>query len=200
MSIEVGKFYRHFKGGLYQVLNIAIHSESSEKLVIYQALYGTFEVYARPLVNFEELLSPEKYPNSVQKHRFEEISKEELAAAYGKELQNQVSAKFGKKNNEDSSSYNFDKSSTATVNDSEAYKEAIAAGVSPILLQFLDAENSEKKLDVIKANYMDIDEKTLTSIEVSLDIYSSEGTVDDRIAYICDNLRTKAKYENTRLR
>lgn len=46
--------YQHYKGALYEVLGIAQHSESGERLVIYRALYGQFGLWARPWAMFQE--------------------------------------------------------------------------------------------------------------------------------------------------
>lgn len=66
MEVVVGRVYRHFKGDYYIVENIAIHSETGEKMVIYRALYGEGRVYARPYDTFVE-----KVNKGEQEYRFQ---------------------------------------------------------------------------------------------------------------------------------
>ena len=53
MDLKLGKYWNH-KGGEYEVIGVASHSETKESFVIYKALYGDFSLWARPLKMFLE--------------------------------------------------------------------------------------------------------------------------------------------------
>ena len=68
-----GEVYRHFKGTKYVIVDTAIHTETGEKLVIYRSLDEEGKTFARPLDMFISRVDTEKYPDAIQKYRFEKI-------------------------------------------------------------------------------------------------------------------------------
>ncbi len=85
----VGCRYRHFKGGIYLVTDIALDTETEEPVVIYRKLVdsGTAYTYARPLKVFLSEVDREKHPNAEQKMRFEKVDAE-TETAENDELRN----------------------------------------------------------------------------------------------------------------
>ena len=81
-DIHVGDIVRHFKREwvsadtseyLYKVLAFASHTETGERLVIYQGMYEPFKICARPYDMFMSEVDREKYPDVKQKYRFEKL-------------------------------------------------------------------------------------------------------------------------------
>lgn len=72
-----GELYRHFKGNLYQIITVAREATCGEPYVVYQALYGAFGIWVRPLKNFMEPADRTKYPDAEQYWRFERVFRED---------------------------------------------------------------------------------------------------------------------------
>ena len=73
-----GRTFKHFKGDLYLLIDIAKHTESAVQLVIYKALYDECLMYARPIDMFLEKVDKIKYPNVSQEFRLELVNVESV--------------------------------------------------------------------------------------------------------------------------
>lgn len=70
-DVQIGRIYRHFKGDYYLVEGLARDSETGELCVIYRKLYGDGSLWVRPLRMFTSPVDREKYPQALQKYRFQ---------------------------------------------------------------------------------------------------------------------------------
>ena len=81
-EIKIHGIYKHFKGDYYLVEDIANHSETKEKYVVYRRLYGDNSLWIRPMDMFLSEVDQEKYPNVKQKYRFELQDIESVASNF----------------------------------------------------------------------------------------------------------------------
>ena len=191
---QAGEIYQHFKGKLYRIVALATHTETGEQLVIYQALYGEFQVFARPLSMFLEKVDAKKYPDAAGKDRFMRIPMAEAAA-----VPQPVPA---------SSENPVEPRPAAMPSESTVESRAVAASSEnsvepqpdPGLLAFLDADSYEEKLEVFAALEGKVDLHMLNAIAASLDLELSEGSLEEQYDTLKSCLMTLERYECNRLR
>ena len=176
-----GQIYRHFKGHLYQIVAIARHSETLEALVIYQALYGEFQVYARPLHMFMSELDKEKYSDVKQRERFELVR-----------VANEITMDEAYVEAED------------MVPPVAEHAEVQAAPQAPQLdagvEEFLDADSYEEKMRIFTGMQHRLTDDMINIMAISLDTEVPEGELEERIASLKNFLLMQVKYECSRVR
>nr|WP_308648560.1 DUF1653 domain-containing protein [uncultured Agathobacter sp.] len=189
-----GELYRHFKNKLYQIITVAQHSETGEKLVIYQALYGDFKTYARPLDMFVSEVDHEKYPDADQVYRFEKVVPEQKAESEHKTESEQKAVTQQKDGCGNTDSYAGSQAISQENNDN-------AEQINPGLLEFLDAETFDEKYNVLVSMRDNIDDKLIDDIAVVMDVVIPEGKLMDRYDDLKNTIRTRQRYEfSNRLR
>ncbi len=171
------EIYRHFKGNLYQIVTIAEHSETGEQLVIYQALYGDFKTYARPLAMFVSPVDKEKYPDVTQEYRFELQGEQRERSA--------VTEGAGEKE---------------MAKEPQQTERTETADLDPMLVQFLDADTYEERLNILAGVHHRITDDMITTMAVACDVEVAEGELEERYAALKTCLITLEKYECNRLR
>ena len=165
---RAGEFYMHFKGKLYQIVTVAIHTETEEPLVVYQAMYGTFKTYARPLAMFLSEVDHEKYPDVQQIYRFRKVELCENSVA---ELVDEV---------------------TAQENECDETEET--ADIEP-LLKFLDETDLHERLNILLQYRDQITETMLESMGMAMDCVLNGKTLEEKYYELDKVIRTKLQYE-----
>ena len=206
------EIYKHFKGNLYQIVTIAQHSETGEQLVIYQAMYGDFKTYARPLAMFTSEVDKVKYPEVQQKFRFE--------------LQGADADRQTRETDEVNGGQTTTQAvPTATARDAAIWTAQAAAvqdaatvaaqataqpasvetqpeepELDPLVLEFLDADSYEQKLNILAGLHHRITDEMITTMAIACDIEVNDGETEERYEELKNCLLTMEKFECNRLR
>ena len=222
MIPQANQIYRHFKGNLYKIITIAVHTETEEELVIYQALYGDFKIYARPLSMFMSEVDKVKYPDAVQKMRFEPIEQMvgNIMSAENVQVQRREenTATMDAENTE-KEGYHRQAESAGTdnivqkaENDKEAAKadgeadknietesEAETVSIDPLLEAYLDTDSYRERLNILHGLQHRITDHMLNTMAIVIDFELPEGDIQTKYNALNDCLLTKEKYECNRI-
>ena len=170
------EIYRHFKGNLYRIITIAVHSETEEQMVVYQGLYGDFPTYCRPLSMFVSEVDHDKYPEVTQKYRFERLDNPANSDTDVKPAQN---VELTEEDN------------ICT----QAEEKEDVPDVDPLILEFLDAETVLEKKNILAALHHRITDEMINTLAIAMDIVIEEGDTQERYRQLKNCLDTIDRYE-----
>lgn len=185
-----GEFYRHFKNRLYQIVSIAYHSETNEAMVVYQALYGEYRIWVRPLSMFMEEVDRNKYLEVEQQYRFEKV---DMAGSAAKAAEPAVKEKT-------TPAVSAQPNISQKKNPS-GYGEV--RPMSPYLLEFFDAMDEkyyDKMLEALAKLSGHATQKEIDDICMVLDMQTISDSVEEQIAEIRRQIHTLKKFDGERLR
>lgn len=218
---EPQQFYRHFKNKMYQIVSIAIHSETREEMVVYQALYGDYKVYVRPLDMFMSEVDRNKYPDVRQKYRFERVDsngtsleedslqdstsfgsvikpvvKEHIEAVKAASRDEEVHGSI----EEERAKFRSEPYKPSVVMEKSVDEEAQELNLDPLVIEFMDADLAADKNDILSKLRPTITNDMIDIMAMSLGVVVNEGDVYDRYNDLRTCLTTMEKFESSRLR
>lgn len=187
--------YRHFKGNLYQILTLAKDAEDGSEQVVYQALYGSFQVYVRPLAMFMSETDHEKYPNCGQKYRFEKMEEKEAD-----NVQSVIGDAYTEEKAEDEMQSVVCDTSVLEKSEEETQQYEEELTLDPTVLAFLDAGTNEERINLLASLHHRITDEMINTMAVSVDVEIEQGPLEERYQALKNCLLTKQKFEKQRIR
>lgn len=204
------QIYRHFKGNLYKIITTATHTETGEKMIVYQALYGEFQDFVRPLAMFLEEVDREKYPEITQKYRFELVARAAGEVPEDEEEEKEILQKEASENHIAKNDTSASEASAKEDYDKEIVKEEIVKAeeeteeeefhLDPLLEAYLDTSDCKEKLNILDSMKDRITDDMITTMALVMDFEIPEGDLLERLQALRACLAMREKYEGTRLR
>ncbi len=196
--------YRHFKGNIYQIRCLAKHSETGETMVVYQAMYDTFQIYVRPLAMFMEEVDIVKYPDVKQRYRFELLQDmEPVSAPQTEDMERRAEQGPSQPHNRETSEIAKQAEAGPAGKDNMQAQAAESDGqlnIDPLVMEFLEADTYGQRLNILAALRHRITDDMINTMAVAVDLEIKEGDVEERYEEFKNCLLTFEKYECNRLR
>lgn len=196
------EIYEHFKGNRYQIITLAQHSETGEEMVVYQALYGDYGMYVRPLAMFMEMVDEEKYPEYKGKYRFQKVNEKDGHPEDVVVLEKSGQKKATEPAMEETVEAIEKPCEKETSKTLETEKEAVGemAAIDPMVMDFLDADTYEERLNILAALHHRITDDMINTMAISVDVEIEDGPLETRYEELKYCLITFQKYQCSRMR
>lgn len=223
-----GEIYKHFKGNCYRIITVATHTETGEKLVVYQALYGDYGVYARELSMFLSPVDKDKYPHADQEMRFEPVESGAVSPVEPPKECKGVSESAGGAGEQAAAKKRTgasDSAGSCLGAETAAKKRVVApdgavsgppergtsqkgqfpeketeSGIDPGVLAYLDADTCKEKLQILRTMRDRLTDGMINTMAIAIDVEVKPGDITERYEELKYCLATKERYECSRLR
>ena len=181
------EIYKHFKGNCYRIMALATETETRQTLVIYQALYGDFQFYARELSMLMSPVDKEKYPDVKQQWRFELVPFE---ASMQQPVQQRIQ----------NAGQQYLKENISQTESKQENSESDTLQIDPKVMEYLDADTYEEKLQILVSIKDRITNDMINTMSIAIDVEIPDGDVAERYEQLKYCLTTKERFECNRLR
>ena len=182
-----GEFYRRFNDRLCQIIALAKDSENLHEVVVYQELYGKFQLYVCPLREFLGEIDMRQHPDAVRRKNFERVVFQDDDDELLRPSRRMADTE---RRNGDAG-----RSSDRRENSLPGRRE-----MSDVLEEFLDLQTKSDKILYMEHHKQEMTSSILCSIAHSLDFVEKETDLELRFYDIIRYLRTLQRYESSRLR
>ena len=178
-----GEIYKHFQGNCYRIITVATHTETGEKLVVYQALYGDYGVYAKELSEFAKPVDKDKFPYTTQEKQFELVESGAITPVpieiSGNSHGNERAGAFDEK---------------------QSPEKETESGIDPMVLAYLDAGTCKEKLQILTAMRDRLTDEMINTMAIAIDVEIKPGDITERYEELKYCLATRERFECRRLR
>lgn len=204
------EIYKHFKGNVYQILNIAKDSEDGHLVVVYQALYGDYQIYVRDLEQFLSPVDKQKYPDVTDAYRFTKVDSKQ--SGVGTKLAKNINEYSAKNINTDLVETPLTTSDSSEINKVKSEAESVVLEkrqtaveeseeeyhLDPMVEQFLDADSNTEKLNILAGIHKRVTKEMLQIMSLTMDIELNPGSVEEQYEELKHCLLMREKFEAER--